>query len=257
MITLGIIDFSNAYPLFFAIKNQIIAHNASVSVGMPVEINAKLRDGEVDIALISSQEFLQHQDSYIILSEFGIGVTDAVISVRLFFRPEHPTLHTIYLPTESATSVSLLKVLCQHFWKIQPQYRYYSGDPKHLFEQDDPFVIIGDHCLKYMDNPSHSSIDIASAWHTATSKKFIFALIATRKESYESKTAQILSFHQVIHSSYEWAQAHKNAVIEYAVEKTKLPKSLLQTYYSTLTHRLTKDHFEGLKYFSSLELRND
>jgi chorismate dehydratase len=256
MIRVGIIDFSNSFPLFYAIKKQTVPHDISITCGTPVEINEKLRTGKVDIALVSSHEFLQNISSYTILSNLGIGATRQVMSVRMFFKKETtlPDLQTVYIPSHSATSVHLLKVLCTYFWKVSPKYELYTDDPKTLFFQEKPFLIIGDDCLRHMNTASHSSIDLAQSWYEATSESFIFAVIAARKEAFKNHLNEISSFHQTIHDSYEWAQANIEVIIEHAAEITGCNTALIRRYYSTVDYRLTESHFKGLKHFSSLEL---
>lgn len=256
MIRVGVIDFTNSCPIFYALKNQIVPHQAHITCGTPVEIDTKLRTGQVDVALVSSTEYSKNRSSYIILSDFGVGAREHVISVRLFFQGQSPLLdmQTVYVPSHSATSARLLKALCKYFWKVSPQFRIYSGDPKHLFEQSYPFLIIGDKCLQYMNSPTHSSIDLGQAWHEATSKGFIYSLIATRKEAFERHFSPVASFHQALHDSYEWAAKNMDVIIDHAAEITHTDRSLIRTYYSTLEHRLKKYHFDGFEYFASLEV---
>ena len=256
MIRVGIIDFSNSYPLFYALRNQIVPHQAALTYGTPVEINTKLRTGEVDVALVSSTEFSRNRSSYIILSDLGVGATENVISVRLFYTGKELQLdmRKVYVPSHSDTSVRLLKTLCKYFWNVSPQFRLYSGNPKNLFHQNDPFLIIGDSCLKYMHTTTHTSIDLSQAWHSATSKSFIYSLIATRKESFENNFSGVAAFHRSVHDSYAWALENMDIIIDHAAGKAHTDTSLMRTYYSTLEHRRAEKHFVGFEYFASLEV---
>ena len=57
MLKVGALHFTNAHPLFFALRNKIVPNDLSISWGTPVEINGMLNRGEVDVALISSVGF--------------------------------------------------------------------------------------------------------------------------------------------------------------------------------------------------------
>jgi predicted solute-binding protein len=323
MIRVGIIDFTNSFPLFYALKKGIIQHSAEFICGKPSEINEKLRHGEIDTALISSYEYLQNCTSYDLFTELGIGATGPVMSVRLFFKPNifsilpetsipslnfppeaipedsHPadspkpsdftrkhqtkrpyrrdaraigsmelscnlrdtnfrtlalaSWATIYIPPYSATSVRLLRILCSQFWNISPSFTVYSGDPKALFSQDIPFLLIGDTCLKYMDTPSHSSLDLSQCWHGHTSKSFVFAVIASRKDSMKKRKDHITRFYQALHESCLWAKHNMDDIIDHASTIIDCNKDLPKMYYSCLEHCLHENHFEGLEHFSALD----
>jgi chorismate dehydratase len=254
MIKVGALNFSNAIPLFFAIQEKIIPNEVQLVWGAPVEINAMLGRGEVDIAMISSVDFLTNRFSYILLSDLGIAATERIISIRLFFKGNAPKLHksTVYIPALSATSVYLLKSLCANFWKVSPVFKEFSCQPKELFSQDDPFLLIGDSCLRYHDWPTHNSIDIAQAWHDATKKSFIFAVVATRNDAFQREPNEIRDFHRLLEDSYLWARNNIDVIVKRAVQKTKRSEPFMYKYYSTIEYRLMSKHFHGLDYFFGL-----
>ncbi len=254
MIKVGALHFSNALPLFHAIQEKIIPNDISIVWGAPVEINGMLSRGEVDIAMISSVDFLRNRYSYILLSDLGIAATEEVISVRLFFKGNTPILHqsTVYVPALSATSSLLLKALCTYFWKVSPIFQQFTCDPKILFEQEAPFLLIGDSCLEHHDWPTHSSIDVARAWHEATRRSFIFAVIATRNDAFQRAPHEVIHFHRLLEDSYCWAKRNTDTIVKRAVQKTKCSDTFMQRYYSTIEYRLMSKHFHGLDYFSGL-----
>lgn len=93
MLKVGALHYTNAYPLFFALQNKIIPNDLRISWGSPVEINDMLNSGAVDVAMISSVDFLNHRFSYILLSDLGIAGTEQIVSVRLFFKGKTLKLH--------------------------------------------------------------------------------------------------------------------------------------------------------------------
>lgn len=255
MIRVGVLYFSNAFPLFHAIQEKIIPNNVSLIWGGPVEVNTMLKRGDVDIAMISSVDFINNRYSYILLSDLGIAATSQIMSIRLFFKGESPNLHksTIYVPALSATSAHLLKAMCKYFWKVEPTFAEFSCSPKALFCQDQPFLLIGDSCLEHHDNKSHSSIDIAQAWNDATRKSFIFAVIATRNDAFMHASDEIIEFHRLLEDSYQWAKKNTGVIVKRAVQKTKCSEMFMHRYYSTVEYRLMSKHFHGLDYFSGLK----
>ena len=254
MLKVGVIGFTNAFPLFYALQEKIIPHNFSLTYGSPVEINRKLATGDVDVALISSVDFLNNRFSYILLSDLGIATTEEVMSVKLFYKGTNPVLHNslLYIPGTSATSVLLLKTLCSSFWKVSPQYQEHSNKPDELFKQNSPFVLIGDSCLSQSYRTSHSSIDLAQAWNNATGKSFVFAVIATRNDAFQRSPEEVIEFHRLLEQSYRWGQDNKKIIIEKASRKTTCSIPLMEKYFSVIEYRLTSKHFHGLDHFAGL-----
>lgn len=254
MIKVGALQFSNAIPLFYAIEEKILPNDITLVWNNPIEINSLLNKGEVDVAMISSTDFLHNRYSYILLSDLGIAATEEVVSIRLFFKGTAPKLHKskVYVPSMSATSSHLLKALCTYFWKVSPIFIEYDADPRPLFFQDAPFLLIGDGCLEHYDRPTHSSIDMAQAWHDATRKSFIFAVIATRNDAFQRSPHEVIAFHRLLEDSFDWAKNHPDVIVKRAAEKTHCSEQFLKRYYSTIEYKLLSKHFHGLDYFSGL-----
>ena len=254
MIKVGALHFTNSFPLFFAIQEKIIPNDISISWGTSTEINRMLLCGEVDVAMISSVDFLNNRFSYILLSDLGIAVTKQIFSVRLFFKGESPSLHneTVYVPEINVTSVQLLNTVCKCFWKVSPNIKEFTCPPEDLFHQDAPFLLTGDTCLANLRQSSHSSIDIAQAWNTATGKSFIFAVIATRNDTFQQSPQEVIYFHRILEDSYRWAIENRDVFVGKAAKKTQCSEKFMENYFEKIEYRLTSKHFHGLDYFAGL-----
>jgi len=255
MIRVGAINFTNAYPFFYALLNQIIPNSACIYSGTPAEVNEMLKSGHVDVGLISSAAFLNNRFSYILLSDMGVATSKKSISVRLFFKGERPDLdgNPVYVPSLSATSTRLLRVLCRYFWKVSPSFQNYDGPPDRLFRQDVPFLVIGDECLKQIDNSEYSSIDLAQAWHELSNKSFVFSVIATRNDAFKRNPYGIIEFHRLLESAFTWSTENRALLAQKAAQETGCSVSEMSVYFKTLEYQLTSKHFSGLDYFSTLD----
>ncbi|MCL4552649.1 MAG: menaquinone biosynthesis protein, partial [Candidatus Marsarchaeota archaeon] len=211
--------------------------------------------GQVDIALISSEEFLKNRYRYTLLSDLGIATSKAIMSVRLFFKGPSLLLdkRPVYLPTMSSTSSKLLKVLCKYFWKVQPLFVPSAATPEMLFEQTDPFLLIGDPALVHRNTPNFLSIDLAEAWVEATNRSMVFALVATNNEALKTKPEQVMSFHRVLEQSYAWGKEQFSTIVEAGAKKTGLDPQEIEASYKSIEYRLNPKHFCGLELFSTLE----
>ena len=255
MLKVGALHFTNAYPLFHALREKIIPNDFVFSEGSPTDVNGMLERGEIDVALISSVGFLANRFSYILLSDLGIAGTEEIMSVKLFFKGNRPILDNspVYVPKTSFTSVRLFEKICSHFWHVSPHLQTYSGTSKELFNQDVPFLLIGDLCLEYYDQKTHSSFDLARVWHDATNMSFIFAVVATRNDAFARSPQEVIEFHRLLEDSFRWSLHNNEVVVEAAAKKMGCTKDLARRYYSTIEYRLLPKHFHGLDHFSELE----
>ena len=102
--------------------------------GVPSHLNELLARGEIDVAPCSSIEYARHAERYRILPDLVIGSRGAVRSILLIGDrpPEELDGRTIALPTASATSVVLLRILLRVRWRVTPHFLFFdqrSEDP--------------------------------------------------------------------------------------------------------------------------------
>src|ERR1700722_18819995 len=94
MLKIGIINYINAYPLFAGLLKKIIPIDAEFVAGTPTELNLLLREKKLDIALISSTEYLKNQNDYCPIPCFGISAKEEVKSVLFYAKNSFTKLHT-------------------------------------------------------------------------------------------------------------------------------------------------------------------
>jgi chorismate dehydratase len=255
MLNVGIINFVNAHPLFYALRMGKVSSFVNFVFGDPLYINEQLRNGSCDIALISSAEFLKNQSKYLLLSDLGVASTGPIFSVRLFYKEDPLCLDesTVLVPPSSTTSVRLLRCLSSHFWKVQPEIQLFTSPVESLFEQACPFLLIGDDCLRYVDRTDVQSLDLGEAWNTATENSLIYSLVATRVESFKKNPSAVAQFHEALEQSFQWGENNRTEIIDHIHKTENLPKKTLDLYFNVLEHRLISKHFQGLSYYSQLE----
>lgn len=255
-LQVGVFDFINSYPLFYPLRSGKIETNATFREGTPDEVNNFLHLGIVDIALISSVSYIDNRSQYILLSDYGVGARERVMSVGLFCRkPAFPFTEAsaFLIPSHSMTSTRLLKVLSHFYWKSNATFEETSLSEEELFHQDSPFLLIGDHCLKRR-RVQGSFLDLATAWNQATGTSFVFALLATRNEVFLKKREEVLRFHKSIIEAYAWSKDHENDLIHVCSQKLHIDSDFTKEYFRTLDYELSQEHIHGLNHFSSFHM---
>lgn len=252
MYRVGAPSFSNTLPIAYPLTHGIISHDFNFTFGEPTYVNRLLDEDVIEIGLISAYHYLANTDRYSIFSSYGIGASDNVMSVCLFLNHEIKDFHkkTILVPTSSATSINLLKVLAHFYWDIEIECKEVDTKTiaKEDLEKEDGFLLIGDEALLYRNSFSTTCIDLATEWYNFTGKKFIFALFAINKKNLQIDEG---SFSEKISQALNWSKNHKDTIIQQAQKKLDLPKETISCYFDVLQYELSQDHFDGLELFYS------
>lgn len=182
MIRLGNIEYSNCFPL----HAELIEHgdpDVEVVSGIPSALNRALAAGEIDVAPASSIEYARHADRYRVLPQFAIASRGAVHSI-LFesTRPIEELNDTrVGIPTASATSVVLLKILLRLKYNVTVRYEWFTQE-----DGGDPFrdgvsaaLWIGDVALRRSFTAAHLIYDLGAEWTDWTQLPFAFAVWQT------------------------------------------------------------------------------
>jgi chorismate dehydratase len=259
MLKIGALSFINSLPFFQPFIEKKVPYDGHFSYGSPTEINTLLEKGSIDIGLISSASFLANRERYILLTNLGIGAQRRVMSVCLYSKVplDQLTNKSIAIPSVSATSVMLLKVLCKYFWNVSPHFIEYpkEAEPTALFHNFDAVLLIGDTCLTTKIESNVLTVDLAEAWYQHTGKPFIFAVFATRCDIWMQEPELVRDFHKRLFTSYEYSQSHFSEILTRAQEKTNLSLNTVTEYYKSIDYYLEAEHFQGLEHFA--RLKND
>lgn len=244
-MTIGAISFSNALPFFYPLAMKKIPSDVRLVFGTPSQINELVEKNEVDVGLISAASFLQKGAAYSIASTLGIGATRESMSVCLYTRVKSPSV--IHVPTSSASSIALLRMLTSTYWKINPVFSLFNDDiiDLQVVAKFDAFLLIGDNCLNHPSISGYTKIDLASWWYEQTQRPFIFALFAGN--------TSLPGLDDLLKKALNWSFENLDEVIYEAQKKLPLPKNVLEKYFKTLNYQLTQAHFNSLKFFGAHE----
>lgn len=241
--SIGVPKYCNALPLVYGLGAA-----CSILYGHPTEINRWLDERVIDIGLISSYHFLRNQSQLTSVSPFCIAAAQQVLSVLLHVKERVVAPKTIAVPHASATSVALVKILARKLWKWAPEYVIFNVDcaNKQFLEEFDGYLLIGDMALQWVPGDGYVTYDLASAWFSLTQLPFVFALFAS-----PDPTLCTEQFCQSLHSSFLQAQLQWDAMLTIAEANTRVPRALLEHYYSQLSYHKTDVHELSLQRFET------
>lgn len=167
----GSVPYLNAVPLTRGIEDEIVFLP-------PSQLAQKLRNDELDAALVSISEVLMH-DKYDILNGVAVASLGEVKSVFLAHRQPLEQIKEIHCDTASLAGFNLLKVVLAERGlspKLTPLSSYAEA-PKR-----DNVFLIGDPAIEFLlANHDHEILDLGAAWFELTQLPFVYAVWALRR----------------------------------------------------------------------------
>lgn len=143
----------------------------------PTELIARLRQGALDAALVSSIEAIR-RPGYGVVAGLGIASRREVRSVRAFRRRGGP-VRTVALDRSSATSAALLRLLLAGPRRPDtagtPAFAEVEPTPLPALLPHDLVLLIGD-CGLAADPGDREVWDLAAEWRAWTGLPFVFAV---------------------------------------------------------------------------------
>ena len=239
---MGAVGYLNARPLTWALDRA--PERWQVRYDLPSVCARLLHDGEIDLGLVPSIEFLR-SDEYRFIAGVGIGSRGAVASVALFTRRPIGEIRHIALDTSSRTSVTLIKVLCHHRFRIQPEYVPHGPDLAAMVRDYDAGLLIGDPALE-ADPASFgvTKIDLGAEWTAMTALPFVYAAWTGRTGSIESDVAGLLQDAQA-----EGVASYEAVAAEYGRGDAVATRRALVYLRDNMHYGLGADEAAGLQMF--------
>lgn len=247
---LGHIVYSNCAPPHARLLLAPQPDDPVLVSGTPARLNRLLAEGAIDCAPSSSIEYARHADRYRLVPDLAIAARGPVHSVVLVSRvpPTELEDRVVALPTASATSIVLLKILCQRVWGVRPRFlgfRQRQQDPFAPPIGADAALFIGDTALRPgFCPPATHRVDLGQAWWEATGLPFVFALWQT---TLAGPAAAALV--RRLEESRGWGEAHRDELAAYLAPKVGVPASTLLPYWAGLVYRFGPEEQEGLATF--------
>jgi chorismate dehydratase len=198
-IRIGRINFANVWPLFYKFPHEEFKGELQFISQVPTSLNKAMAQGEIDMGPISSFAYGENFEQYVLFPNMSVSAFGAVQSILLFHQQPIPSLGqgTIALPTTSATSVNLLKILLTKFNGIRPRYSYEAPALYKMMEHADAALLIGDDAIRAQwANPPYKVTDLGEMWRRATGHWMSFAVWAVRKQIIQERPELVERIYQ-------------------------------------------------------------
>ena len=173
-LRIGCVTYLNARPLIHGWRGEVMLNH-------PSALCAQLARGQLDVALVSSFEFLRNP-IYKIVDGISISSDGPVYSVVVAYKDDSPTPE-IEIDPASETSVALLRYLVK---ERRTAFRSVTigNDLLSPLESGRSRLLIGDHAIRFRQKfgGNYRYLDLGDEWKRATKLPFVFALWLVRPE---------------------------------------------------------------------------
>jgi chorismate dehydratase len=250
-LRLGHITFSNCLPVHARLLELPRPGDPQLVPGTPGELNRLLAAGEIDVAPCSSIEFAHHASEYVVLPDLVIGSRGPVRSIVLESDLPFAELdgRTLAMPTASATSVVLLRILLRRRWGASPREFWFDQAREDPFAAGaDAALFIGDVALGRAPHAERLRADLGEEWQALTGLPFAFAVWQARREA----AGGLPALHRSLLESRAYALADLESLAQRHAGRFGIPPGRLAGYWSELSYHLDAAMQEGLEAFYAM-----
>lgn len=238
-LKIGQINFINCLP----INLEQASLEYQVTQASPSELNQMLRAGELDLAPISSYEYLSNKELYQLIDGVSISSRTQADSVLMFYQGDIQEAQKIYVTKKSASSVNLLKIiLVKNYGLKLEEIEFISFDkpsPEMKFK-----LLIGDEALL---EPG-TKIDLGTEWYKLTKLPMVFGLWVMNKNSSLLNKANQISEALQASKQRSLGEGLPDLIIQ-AYKQTGLNKTVLKQYFKNLSYDFNQEHKASLELF--------
>ncbi len=193
MLRIGAVSYLNSRPLIHGLAERLQGVGQLVT-DLPSRLAQMLADGQLDVALIPSAEYLRGlPHGYQLVSNAVVACRGPVWSVRLLSRCPVSQIRTLALDDGSRTSAALAQILLQQQYGLTPQTKGLPIDQLPEQMNTDAVLLIGDRAMHPPTGRYHEIIDLGQWWHETTALPFVFAAWVARAGVDVAPIAAILS----------------------------------------------------------------
>ncbi len=264
ILRVGAVPYLNAKPLIAGIEET----GVELRLAVPSRLPDLLEQGELDVALIPSIEYLRGRSLFVI-PDISIASRGAVRSVLLFLKvPRVGDIRQVALDESSLTSATLVRIILQERYGLSLSKVKYIPCPVPSMVQGlpigqnlsdvrtDAVLVIGDNAMKLAANSPPKAdtaiLDLGAEWKALTGLPFVYALWATYKEELVDSARELL------HEAKRSGLASLDEIAKREAGRLGLEQGFCLRYLSENIHYdLGEEEIAGLRRFYHYALSMD
>ncbi len=239
-VRIGMVNYINTAPIHEIWKSRYHDPNWMMVEQHPAALNRMLAAGEIDLGFVSSHEYGIRPGDYLILDDLSISANGPVGSVFLFSRikPEMLSGLPVLLSVQSKTSVCLVKIALEKFFKVAPLY---IEDEVHKARRlgAEAVLAIGDDALRLkIEGTYQYCLDLGELWRSHTGLPFVFAVCAVRRSFAMDFPDTVKAVHRELIGCRNLGLQSLDRVCSLAAPRIPMDVDSCRTYLSGIEYNL-------------------
>ncbi|MGD0338708.1 MAG: MqnA/MqnD/SBP family protein [Bacteroidota bacterium] len=162
------------YHLFVAPLTYGLVHDASL-FELIYAISAanamKLRNGEVDGALLTPIDYARENSDYLILPRVAVSSKDESNAIALFFRSGLSSISTVAVDIGVTSEIVLTRIILAEKYDINPQFIPMMPDLRAMLTKADAALLVGNAIFNLKDEAHR--LDLVDEWTDLTELPYI------------------------------------------------------------------------------------
>lgn len=262
-LRIGKIKYLNCLPFYFGLEARLKEKGLETNFleSHPAHLNKALQSGRIDIAPVSSLEYLIHQDDYVLLPELAIGSGAFARSVILFSKEKLQDLNgaKIALSEESLSSATLVRILLKRRYGFQNEFRTVEQYPAKALKQYPAALMIGDAAFYFESEDWFYKYDLGEMWYEWIGEPFVFSLWTIRKEFAVKEPRKVAVFLEALKENLKANLQDPETLLQKALGMTPTEKRYVQAlgFLTNLRYELDQPMINGLLKFYNLAHEED
>ncbi len=248
ILRIGAVSYLNTKPLVHGLAEML--PDAELVFDYPSRLADALAEGELDIALVPSAEFLARPE-WSVVSDACIACRGPVLSVKLLFRVPPQRVRTLALDEGSRTSAVLAQILLRELAGVTPRITNLPLGSEPGEVEADAILLIGDRAIRCREQDFAEVWDLGDRWCRWTELPFVFAMWVARPGTDTSVAAEALA------AARDSGCENFAKIAREQSEAMQLPYDLVFEYLSRNLHfELGKRERRGLELFYQKAVAN-
>lgn len=177
---IGLTDALVYLPLIYGIIHNLVRHDFRLSFGSIIENAIKLREGEIELGIISSLDYALKKETWRIVPNLCISSIQKIKHVQLFFKKGLKDIRKVAVDKNAASEAILLKILMREKFLMSPDYIEMEPDLEKMLLNAEAALIVGESSLNYC-RTHRNRLDLNEEWLDMTGLPFVYAFWAGRE----------------------------------------------------------------------------
>jgi chorismate dehydratase len=221
------------------IEGVYLQHNS------PANTAIMLRDGDLDIALISPLEYAKESSNLVIVPDVGLWSEAGGSAITVHFKAGLDDVQTLAVDPNFAAEIILAKILLAEEFDIEPKIIPVAGSLEDMLSRADAALLVGDAGLR---EPGQfgAALDLIELWTQLTGSPYIHGIWCARDGSLEAQQAE-----QLLRARREGVEAFPLLAAASASEREfpGFDQEQLINYLEQFSYDLPEEAIDGIKEF--------